>query len=125
LKFLLNVNLPRSLARALGDEGHSCRHAADIGLAKAADTAIVNEARTGGEIIMTHDLDYGHLLAFSGEATPSVIIFRVRNSHPENLLRRFMSAWPEIEAALRSGAIVAVEDAGVRIRALPVLKDDA
>jgi predicted nuclease of predicted toxin-antitoxin system len=43
-------------------------------------------AKAGGEVIVTHDLDYGHLLAFSGEADQSVIIFRLRNAHPDALL---------------------------------------
>lgn len=89
MKFLLNMNLPRVLGRRLVAAGHPCRHAGDIGLGGARDVEIMAEAGRNHEIILTHDLDYGHLLAFSGETAPSVIIFRRRNTHPARLLSSF------------------------------------
>ncbi len=120
MKFLLNMNLPRELGQSLAAEGHVCRHAGDIGMARSSAADIIMEARGNRETILTHDLDYGHLLAFSGVQTPSVIILRLRNAHPRNLLRRIMSAWSEIEDAAQTGAIVVIEDAATRIRLLPV-----
>jgi len=123
VKLLLNMNVLPQLAPRLVAAGHPCRHARDIGLERAEDPEIIKAAKGGGEVIVTHDLDYGHLLAFSGEAGPSVIIFRVRNTHPEALFRRFSECWPDIEDSLRQGAIVTVEDAAVRIRPLPIARD--
>ena len=120
MRLLLNMNVPREPGRRLTAEGHICRHVGDIGMAQASDVAIIEEARANKEIIVTHDLDYGHLLAFSGEPEPSVIIFRLRNTHPDNLFTRIMSAWPEIEKPLLEGAIVVLEDAALRIRKLPI-----
>ena len=123
MKLLLNMNVLPQLAPRLVAAGHLCRHARDIGLERAEDPEIINAAKAGGEVIITHDLDYGHLLAFSGEAAPSVIIFRVRNTHPEALFRRLTECWVDIEEPLRRGAIVTVEDAAVRIRLLPIVRD--
>lgn len=120
MRFLLNMNVPRSLMYRLTSEGHQCRHVGDIGMDRAEDMAIVREAKVRGEVIVTHDLDYGHLLAFSGEKVPSVIIFRLRNTHPNNLSKRLLEVWPEIEGALTEGAIVVIEDAVFRIRGLPI-----
>ena len=120
MKFLLNMNLPRVLGRGLAAAGHRCRHVGDIGLGQARDVEILAEAGRNGETILTHDLDYGHLLAFSGETAPSVIIFRLRNSQPDRLLRRLMTAWPEMEPSLKEGAIVVLEDAVLRVRRLPI-----
>jgi len=120
MRFLLNMNVPRELGRRLTTAGHECRHVGDIGMAQASDVAIIEEARRNKEIIVTHDLDYGHLLAFSGEPAPSVIIFRLRNTHPDNLFARIRGTWPEIEKPLLEGAIVALEDAAFRIRRLPI-----
>ena len=122
MRFLLNMNTPRELGLRLTDHGHSCRHVGDIGMAQASDTEIVEEAHRQGEVIITHDLDYGHLLAFSGESDPSVIILRVRNTQSKNLAGRIMRAWGEIEAALEDGAIVLLEDATTRVRRLPIAK---
>ena len=43
MKFLLNMNTPREVGLRLANHNHSCRHVADIGLAKASDTAIMNK----------------------------------------------------------------------------------
>ena len=91
-------------------------------MSRSNDLEIIREARKKTEIIITHDLDYGHLLAFSGEATPSVIIFRLRNTHPDNLFSQLIEKWPEIENPLLEGAIVVIEDNACRIRRLPIKK---
>jgi len=123
VRFLLNMNLPRSLGQRLTEEGHTCRHAGDLGMAQAADKDIMAEAARNRETILTHDLDYGHLLAFSGDTAPSVIIFRLRNTHPEVLFTRVMAVWPKVERPLEEGAIVILEDAALRVRPLPIRAD--
>ena len=120
MKFLLNMNVPMGLGKLLATRGHDYRHVRDIGMARADDAQIVQAARRNQEVIVTHDLDYGSLLAFSGEATPSVVIFRLRNIHSRNLFSRIMSAWAEIEYPLSQGSIVVLEDASFRIRSLPI-----
>ena len=124
MRFLLNMNLPRELGRRLSIAGHACRHTGDAGLAEASDVTIVEEAKANGEIIVTHDLDYGHLLAFSGDESPSLVIVRLRNTHPDNLFARFASALPAIEEPLLKGSIVVLGDAALRIRRLPITQEE-
>jgi len=121
MKFLIDMNIPRRVGNRLNTKGHEFRHAGDIGLAQAADTSIIEEARKNNEVIVTHDLDYSHLLAFSGEPDPSVIIFRLKNTHPDNLADHIINAFDEIERPLKEGCIVVIEDAAVRIRKLPIV----
>jgi predicted nuclease of predicted toxin-antitoxin system len=118
------MNVPRKLGRQLTSEGHESRHVGDIGMAQVNDLIIMKEARENREIIVTHDLDYGDLLAFSGETNPSVIIFRVRNTHADNLFKQIIEAWGEIERPLTEGAIITFEDAALRIRKLPILEEE-
>ena len=120
MNFLLNMNVPRELGRRLAEHGHTYRHARDIGLARATDVQMVEAARQIRETILTHDLDYGHLLAFSGRSEPSVVIYRLRNSHVDRMYSRTIGVWSEIEEPLRGGAIVVIEDAAVRVRRLPI-----
>jgi len=87
MRFLLNMNGPRGLGRRLTESGHVYRHVGDIGMARARDSAIVEKARESGEVIVTHDLDYGYLLAFSGQQSPSVII----TSTPQHTSRQPVS----------------------------------
>ena len=123
MKFLLNMNIPRELGKRLKSKGHKTRHVGDIGMAKASDMAIIEESRKNKETIITHDLDYGNLLAFSGESTPSIILFRVRNTHIDNLFKRIVESWKEIEKSLVKGAIIVLEDTLIRIRVLPIIKE--
>ena len=41
------------------------------------DPEILRKARTEGRILLTHDLDFADLVAASGSALPSVVIFRL------------------------------------------------
>lgn len=124
MRFLLNMNLPRGLCEHLQAQGFGCRHVGDLGMARARDMDIIAEARRKDEVILTHDLDYGHLLAFSGESKPSVVIFRMRNIRLDNLYRRLTQAWQDIEKPLSQGAVVIIEDASVRIRMLPIVQEE-
>ncbi|HYX25221.1 MAG TPA: DUF5615 family PIN-like protein [Thermoanaerobaculia bacterium] len=120
MRFLLNMNVPRLVGRLLEPDGHEWRHVADLNLQRADDREIVATAKASGEVIITHDLDYGHLLAFSGDLRPSVLILRQRKAHPRELyesLSRTAETW---KAAVEEGAIVIIEDGALRIRRLPI-----
>lgn len=120
MNFLLNMNVNRDMAAPLQQRGHVCRHAGDIGMSRSKDVEIVAEAKKTGETILTHDLDYGNLLAFSGESAPSLLILRVRDLRTDEIMSRFDIAWSEIESPLNEGAIVSLSDKSLRIRNLPI-----
>ena len=92
----------------------------DIGMSRAKDVEIVAEAKKTGEVIMTHDLDYGHLLAFSGESAPSVIMLRLRDLRTNEIMSRLDAVWKDIESPLMDGAIISLSDKSLRIRTLPI-----
>jgi predicted nuclease of predicted toxin-antitoxin system len=92
-------------------------------MARASDASILAEAKGQGECVVTHDLDYGQLLAFSGDSAPSVLIFRLRRTDTKLLYERMTAAWGEIEEGLKGGAVVVIEEAATRIRRLPIAKD--
>lgn len=119
MRFLINMNLPRELGRRLAEIGHEWRHVGDIGMAESDDADVVSAARESGEVILTHDLDYGNLLAFSGEARPSVITFRLRDVSVGNLVERITTSWPEIHEPLEAGSVITFSDLAIRIRRLP------
>jgi predicted nuclease of predicted toxin-antitoxin system len=104
----------------LAGHGHTCRHARDFGMARASDRTILAEAKARGECVITHDLDYGQLLAFSGDSTPSIITFRLRRANAQRMFERLIAEWQPIQEALVSGAVVTIEDAARRVRPLPI-----
>ncbi|MEJ7613077.1 MAG: DUF5615 family PIN-like protein [Candidatus Fervidibacter sacchari] len=91
-----------------------------IGLERASDWVVLEEAARVGAVILVHDLDYGRLLAFSGASKPSVVIVRPSRPKPRNIFERLTAVWLMIERPLMDGAVVVLEDATVRIRRLPV-----
>jgi predicted nuclease of predicted toxin-antitoxin system len=120
MKFLLNVNISYRLGMLLVGVGHESRHALDIGLGMATDAEILVAAHLEDEVVITHDLDYGTLLAFSGAAKPSVIIFRMQNVGGSEMFDLLQQHWESIDAALSDGALVIIEPRNLRIRRLPI-----
>lgn len=123
MKLLLNMNLPRDLCEPLAKLGCECAHVRDLGMSSSDDEQIVRHARASGQTILTHDLDYGDLLAFSGESGPSVVIFRMRDVSLQHLVERFTAAWPEVQGHLNRGAVVTIGDQGIRVRRLPIRQE--
>ena len=56
---------------------------------RASDAEILTTAKAESECVLTHDLDYGQLLAFSGESAPSVVnILGFAEQDSETMFRR-------------------------------------
>jgi predicted nuclease of predicted toxin-antitoxin system len=91
-------------------------------MARASDAEILAAAKKEEESVLTHDLDYGQLLVFSGDSAPQVVIFRLGRIEGDLLLRRLLETWAAIEEALKGGAIVIIEEAAIRIRQLPIVR---
>lgn len=122
MKFLLDVNIAPRLGDLLASQGHTYRHIALLGKGSVSDAAIVDIAREHDEIIITHDLDFGGLLAFSGANFPSVITLRVHRITTESIFEILVNNWYAIEQPLRNGALVLVEQEHIRIRLLPIVR---
>ena len=109
-----------STVASLRDSGHDSVHLRDEGLLKMEDADILDKARSESRIVLTFDLDFGDLLAASGERLPSVIIFRLRNQTPTAVRPRLFQIISGCEVDLNRGAVVVVEDARYRVRRLPI-----
>lgn len=120
MKFLLDMNMPDELGRLLQSKGHPSRHVRILGLQKAQDSEILEIARVSDEVVLTHDLDFGKLLAFSGASEPSVVIFRCREARAQSLFDGLNRHREAVDPALEEGAVVIIEDDAVRIRRLPI-----
>jgi len=77
-------------------------------------------ARLEGRILLTHDLDFGELLAASGGVLPSVIIFRLKDMRAENVSRHLFSILDQSAEVLDKGAICNVTERKLRVHALPL-----
>lgn len=120
MKFLLDMGLAQSTARHLRTNGHDAVHLRDQGLQRLPDHGIVQKAIAEGRVILTHDLDFGRIVALSHDRVPSVITFRLADMrapridlHLDNILRQFAGK-------LAQGALISVTDQAIRVRELPV-----
>ena len=79
MRFLGDVGIsPRSIER-LRDQGHDAVHLHALGLERLSDSEILRLAIDENRIVLTHDLDFGELVAASGSILPSVVVFRLRS----------------------------------------------
>jgi len=120
MKFLLDVGISPELGRLLEEDGHEVRRITDYYSPRTADEDILEIARQEDETVITHDLDFGTLLAFSSHNRPSVIIFRIHHINAKNFHRLIRQHWNDISEPLSIGAVVIIQSSGVRIRMLPL-----
>jgi predicted nuclease of predicted toxin-antitoxin system len=76
IAFLLDQGVPRSAADSLRNAGYDAVHTSSIGLASAADEAILERARKDNRVVVTLDADFHALLATSAARQPSTIRIR-------------------------------------------------
>lgn len=120
MKFLLDMGISPETGRYLKDLGHDAVHVADMAMERSSDLEILKKALGEKRIILTHDLDFGRLLASSGTKLPSVIIFRLRNMQPENLNKVCNTVIRRSADELGKGAILSVDDKKIRSHLLPL-----
>jgi len=104
----------------LRNDGYDAIHLRDEGLQTLPDDNIILKAKDEGRIILTFDLDFGELLAFSGDSLPSVIIFRLEKANPDYVLSKLNPVLEECQNILEDGAIITIKDKNYRVRYLPV-----
>ena len=120
MKFLGDMGVSRSTIEWIRSKGHDAVHLRDQGLQRASDADIMAKALKEGRIVLTFDLDFGAILAASGDKLPSVVIFRLEDESPEIVNRRMGQVLKESARSLEKGATIIVEDERYRVRPLPI-----
>ena len=120
MRFLADMGISPKTVDFLNALQHDATHVHDQELDSAPDSVILKKAREERRILLTHDLDFGELLAASGTVSPSVIIFRLRNMHPNRVNTSLDSIINKHAALLEQGVIVSVDEGQIRVRLLPV-----
>jgi len=117
--FLVDMNLTGRWVAYLAAAGYSAIHWSQIGPANASDEVIMAYARDHGHSVLTHDLDFGTILALTKWDRPSVVQIRADDTSPESIgatvLRALTQAMPDIAA----GALLTIEPERMRVRVLP------
>lgn len=118
MKFLLDQDVYAATARFLSALGHEVVPVAHLGLAQAADEALLKTAHAQGRILVTRDRDYGSLV-FVKALGAGVLYLRMLPATQHlvhNELARVLKIYTETEL---HRAFVVIEPDGYRVRWLP------
>lgn len=120
MKFLIDMNLSPRWVETLADAGIKSLHWSTIGAPTATDPDIMAFARTHGYVVLTHDLDFGAILAATHGDKPSVVQIRATNLAPEVIAEHIIGAVRQLKTELEEGALLTVEPGRTRARLLPL-----
>lgn len=97
-------------------------HVGELGMARASDAEILEEARRRNAFVVTLDADFHSLMALSGADRPSVLRLRMQGLDVAGLAPLLISLLPEVVEALRRGTLITFDGSRLRIRHLPLLR---
>jgi len=120
MRFLADMGTSPHTVSFLGKLGHEAVHLHTQGLDRAEDSAILSNAREENRVLLTHDRDFGELIAASGARLPSIIVFRLRDMRPGTVNPYLESIVNQHRELLDQRAIVSVTEGRVRVRLLPI-----
>ena len=121
MNYVVDANLSPRLAALLRDAGHDAVHVRDIGLRTASDDEIIDYAISTDRIVISHDTDFGTLLAYRELSKPSFIL--IRSSDPvgvDDQARLIVANLDAMSDDLETGAIAVFARGRLRIRRLPL-----
>jgi predicted nuclease of predicted toxin-antitoxin system len=120
MKFLADMGISPKTVTFLRGLEYDASHLCEQGLHRLLDSDILEKVRNEGRILLTHNLGFGELVAASGARLPSVISFRLRNMHPDQVNRYLYEIIEQYREALEQGVIISVTEGQVRVRYLPI-----
>jgi predicted nuclease of predicted toxin-antitoxin system len=120
VNLLLDMNLSHRLCPKLEQAGYRAVHWSAVGSSRASDVELLNWARDNSYVVLTHDLDFGSILAATGGNSPSVVQIRRHDVFPETLARALLEALKTYRKELELGSLVVIDEAGFRVRVLPL-----
>lgn len=120
IRLVIDMNLSPAWATELRNHSVEAIHWSEIGSPTAPDIEIMAWARTHGYMVLTHDLDFGALLAATGNTGPSVIQLRAEDVRPTNMVAMVVSAIQTNSEDLLRGALITIHPKRMRTRVLPL-----
>lgn len=120
MKLLLDMNLSPRWVHVLDQAGFDAAHWSTLGAPDAPDAHIMAHARATDSVVLTHDLDFGAILAITHGAKPSVVQIRASDLSPQAISGQVMRALRQMAPELEAGALLSIDANRTRLRLLPL-----
>lgn len=120
VKVLIDMNLSPRWVGALQEVGIAAEHWSTVGATSATDPEPMAYARSHDFVVLTHDLDFGAILAATGGDKPSVAQIRAADVRPEVAGPPVSKALMQLSRELAAGALITIEPGRTRARLLPL-----
>lgn len=121
MRLLIDMNLTPRWVEYLNGAGHDAVHWSSVGRLSAKDQEICDYARSKGYVLLTNDLDFPRILAYTKDTKPSVLLLRGEPLVPELRGSALVQALTDTEGELEQAAIVTLDWSDrPRARVLPL-----
>lgn len=120
MKLLVDMNLSPRWIGVLSDAGIEAAHWSSLGANNAPDSEIMAYANTHNYVVLTHDLDFGTILAATQGKKPSVVQVRAEDVSPKVIGVQVIAALRQMANELEDGALLTVDVNRTRLRLLPL-----
>jgi predicted nuclease of predicted toxin-antitoxin system len=120
VRIIIDINLAPRWAEFLSANGFEATHWSTVGSVTASDEEIMRHAVRDGAIVLTHDLDFGAILAASGGKGPSVVQIRADNIGVQAIGMHVVTALHQSVDELVVGALMTIEPGRLRLTLLPL-----
>lgn len=120
MRLIVDMNLSPRWVAVLADAGFGAQHWSTLGAITAPDSEIMAYAKAHDCVVLTHDLDFGTILAATHGDKPSVVQIRADSVSPAVIGTHVISALRQMASELEQGALVTVDTHRTRLRVLPL-----
>ena len=114
--FVIDEDMPRSIARALASLGHTSKDIRDCGLRGADDATVFRFAQTEGAVLISADLGFGNPLRFPCQHHGIVIARFPNEMSSAEMNRQIGASLREVNATDYAGNVIVIEPGRIRIR---------
>lgn len=120
MKIIIDMNLSPKWVDFFTSVAIESAHWVNIGNPQAADIEIFEYAILNECVILTADLDFGAILAFTRSNRPSVIQIRLEYPFPHEIGETLLLAIKQFEAYIKEGCLLTLDNSKMRVKILPL-----
>ena len=120
MKLLIDMNLSPDWVSILLANGFEAVHWSSVGKPNASDHEITAWAKANGCVLLTHDLDFGAILAATKAKGPSVVQIRAQDVNPHHIGGSVARILNQFQQYLANGALLTIDEGKSRVRILPL-----